>query len=94
MASYPPPQRKNYALRGERKREEIAMGRMEHPLRGPEGPPADRVDRRDFLKVCMIAAATVGLPASVGRKWAEAAQAGLKPSVIWLHFQECTGCTE
>jgi len=24
----------------------------------------------------------------------EAAARGLKPSVIWLHFQECTGCTE
>jgi hydrogenase small subunit len=42
----------------------------------------------------MMAAAAVGLPASVGQKWAEAAEAGLKPSVIWLHFQECTGCTE
>jgi len=42
----------------------------------------------------MMAAAAVGLPASVGRKWAEAAEAGLKPSVVWLHFQECTGCTE
>ena len=70
------------------------MGRMEHLLRGPDGPPVDGVDRRDFLKVCMLAAATVGLPASVGRKWAEAAEAGLKPVVIWLHFQECTGCTE
>ena len=70
------------------------MGRMERPLRGFSDPPADGVRRRDFLKVCMIAAATVGLPASVGRRWAEAAQAGLKPSVIWLHFQECTGCTE
>ena len=70
------------------------MGRMERPLRGVADPPADGVGRRDFLKVCMIAAATVGLPASVGRRWAEAAQAGLKPSVIWLHFQECTGCTE
>lgn len=25
---------------------------------------------------------------------AEAAAKGLKPSVIWLHFQECTGCAE
>jgi hydrogenase small subunit len=42
----------------------------------------------------MMAAAAVGLPASVGTRMAEAAKAGLKPSVIWLHFQECTGCTE
>ncbi len=54
----------------------------------------DGVDRRDFLKVCMMAAAAVGLPASVGVQFAHAAERGLKPSVIWLHFQECTGCTE
>ncbi len=53
------------------------------------------VDRRDFLKVCTMAAAAVGLPASVAVQWAEAAESGgLKPSVIWLHGQECTGCTE
>ncbi len=52
------------------------------------------VGRRDFLKVCTMAAAAVGLSASTGRAWAEAAAKGLKPSVIWLHFQECTGCTE
>ncbi len=54
----------------------------------------ERVDRRHFLKVCTMAAAAVGLPASVGVRMAEAAARGLKPSVIWLHFQECTGCTE
>jgi hydrogenase small subunit len=52
------------------------------------------LDRRDFIRVCTLAAAAVGLPASVGVKWADAAAKGLKPSVIWLHFQECTGCTE
>lgn len=52
------------------------------------------VERRDFLKVCMMAAASVGLPAWTARVWAENAAKGLKPSVIWLHFQECTGCTE
>jgi hydrogenase small subunit len=52
------------------------------------------LDRRDFIRICTLAAAAVGLPASVGVKWADAAAKGLKPSVIWLHFQECTGCTE
>ncbi len=52
------------------------------------------LDRRDFIRICTMAAVAVGLPASVGVKWAEAAAKGLKPSVIWLHFQECTGCTE
>ena len=32
-------------------------------------------------------------PSTVARPYAEAAFK-LKPSVIWLHFQECTGCTE
>jgi hypothetical protein len=69
------------------------MGRMGQLLGGPVGPPEDSgLDRRDFVKACMMAAAAVGLPAAVGQQWAEAAEAGaLKPSVIWLHFQECTG---
>ncbi|HSJ25205.1 MAG TPA: hydrogenase small subunit, partial [Longimicrobiales bacterium] len=45
-------------------------------------------------KLCAMAAAAVGLPASAGRAFAESAMAGAKPSVIWLHFSECTGCTE
>jgi hydrogenase small subunit len=53
-----------------------------------------KVDRRAFIKACSIAAAAVGLPASAGLKMAQAVQEGRRPSVIWLHFQECTGCTE
>jgi len=52
------------------------------------------VSRRDFLQVVTAAAASVGLPAWAGEKMAEKAATGLKPSVVWLHFQECTGCTE
>jgi hydrogenase small subunit len=52
------------------------------------------VSRRDFVRVCTMAAAAVGLSASAAAKMVEAASRGLKPSVIWLHFQECTGCTE
>jgi hydrogenase small subunit len=52
------------------------------------------VSRRDFLKVCTAAAAAVGLPASAAEKMAEKVASGKKPPVIWLHFQECTGCTE
>jgi hydrogenase small subunit len=50
--------------------------------------------RRDFVKVCTAAAAAVGLPAWAGEKMAEKVAKGAKPSVVWLHFQECTGCTE
>jgi len=52
------------------------------------------MDRREFIKVVTAAAAAVGLSSSVAVRMAEAASEGLKPSVIWLHFQECTGCTE
>jgi len=52
------------------------------------------LSRRDFVKVCSAAAAAVGLPAWAGEKMAEKVAKGQKPSVVWLHFQECTGCTE
>ncbi|MGW8286158.1 MAG: hydrogenase small subunit [Candidatus Deferrimicrobiaceae bacterium] len=52
------------------------------------------VSRRDFLKVCTIAAASVGLPSWCVGRLAEAAETNKRPSVIWLHFQECTGCSE
>ena len=52
------------------------------------------VSRRDFIRVATLAAASVGLSSAAATKVAEAAAAGMKPSVIWLHFQECTGCTE
>jgi hydrogenase small subunit len=57
---------------------------------------ADRqpVSRRDFVKACTMAAAAVGLTSAAASRIVEAAAKGLKPSVIWLHFQECTGCTE
>jgi hydrogenase small subunit len=57
------------------------------------GEPAGQ-DRRSFMKVITMAAAAVGLSPTAAARIAEAAAAGLKPSVIWLHFQECTGCTE
>jgi hydrogenase small subunit len=56
-------------------------------------PETKGVSRRDFIKVCSAAAAAVGLPAWAGEKMAENV-GKKKPSVVWLHFQECTGCTE
>ncbi len=52
------------------------------------------VSRRDFLKFCTLAAATMGLPLGMGVKIAEAVAAVKRPPVIWLSGQECTGCTE
>lgn len=52
------------------------------------------LSRRDFLKICTIVTATMGLPYSMVDKVQAAIKEGPKPTVIWLHFMECTGCTE
>ena len=52
------------------------------------------VSRRDFLKFCTGMAATLGLPLSFADVIANTIEGAKRPPVIWLHFQECTGCTE
>jgi hydrogenase small subunit len=53
------------------------------------------VNRRDFIKTCVTVSAMLGLPFGMVNKVAAAAQkADNRPAVIWLHFQECTGCSE
>ncbi len=53
------------------------------------------VSRRDFMKYCTALTATMGLSAAYVPKVAEAIAApARRPPVIWLHFAECTGCTE
>jgi len=52
------------------------------------------ISRREFLQFCTGIAATLGLPASAEAAIAKAMEAAKRPSVIWLHFQECTGCSE
>ena len=50
--------------------------------------------RREFVRLCTLAAASIGLGPLAAQRFVEAAAKGLRPSVIWLQFQECTGCTE
>ncbi len=52
------------------------------------------VSRRRFIKGCTMAAAALGLSDTVVPKFVAAATSSRRPPVIWLHFQECTGCTE
>lgn len=53
------------------------------------------LDRREFMSFCATMAAVLGLEASYIPKIAEAVEAGArKPSVIWLHFAECTADSE
>jgi len=50
--------------------------------------------RRDFLKFCGVTATVMGLSPSMVPKIAKALENTPRQSVIWLSFQECTGCTE
>jgi [NiFe] hydrogenase small subunit len=53
------------------------------------------VSRRDFMKYCTALTATMGLSSSFVPKVAEVfAAPKQRPAVIWLHFAECTGCSE
>ena len=52
------------------------------------------ISRRTFLKYCATLASLMALPPSAARAMAEALGKAARPSVIWLSFQECTGCTE
>lgn len=52
------------------------------------------VSRRSFLKLCSVAAALLALPSSAVPAMVEKLGRASRPSVIWLSFQECTGCTE
>lgn len=53
-----------------------------------------QMSRREFLQFCAALASTLGLPQGADAAVAEAVATKKRPSVIWLHFQECTGCTE
>lgn len=52
------------------------------------------LSRRSFLQFCATVAVTLGLPAGSEHAIAQAIITKRRPSVIWLQFSECTGCTE
>ena len=52
------------------------------------------VSRRSFLKFCAATASMMAMSPAMIPKIAEALEKAKRPSVIWLSFQECTGCTE
>jgi hydrogenase small subunit len=52
------------------------------------------VSRRGFMKFCAATASMMALPPMMVPRVAAALQQARRPSVIWLSFQECTGCTE
>ncbi len=52
------------------------------------------ISRRSFLKWSAIMSATMMLPPIFEKRVAKAAEIASRIPVIWLHFAECTGCTE
>lgn len=52
------------------------------------------VSRRGFLKFCATTTSLMALPPSMVPRIASALENARRPAVIWLSFQECTGCTE
>ena len=52
------------------------------------------ISRRGFLKFCTATTSMMALPPTLVPALAGALEQARRPSVIWLSFQECTGCTE
>lgn len=50
--------------------------------------------RRDFIRFCSFAAALAGIEATGLTKVVRAFEKKGRPPVVWLHFQECTCCSE
>ncbi len=52
------------------------------------------VSRREFLQFCGWMAACIGLEKSAAAQIATALETKKRLPVVWLHFQECTCCSE
>lgn len=52
------------------------------------------MSRRSFLKFCTVTTSLLALPPSMVTRVAMALETATRQSIIWLSFQECTGCTE
>ena len=52
------------------------------------------ITRRSFLKFCTSIASAMALTPAAAAEMAEKLATIPRQSVIWLSFQECTGCTE
>ena len=70
-------------------RSEVGMGQTIYQSMQQKG-----YSRRDFLQFCAVAATAAGLSQSGASQVVSAFEKKDKPAVIWLHFQECTCCSE
>ena len=65
--------------------DELTVGEMLHKA---------GISRRAFIKYCTATASALALPPWMGPAMAEQLRHARRPSVIYLSFQECTGCFE
>ena len=75
------------------------MSSGNHDIKDPPNSVGDYlraqgISRRGFLKFCSATASMMALSPSLVPQLAQALENAPRPSVIWLSFQECTGCTE
>ncbi len=59
-----------------------------------EAMQAKGYSRREFLQFCGVAAAVAGVKVSGMASVVHAFEKKPRPPVVWLHFQECTCCSE
>jgi [NiFe] hydrogenase small subunit len=52
------------------------------------------LSRRRFLEICAAAAAAMGMGTGAAKTLAAGLEKARRPSVVYLHNAECTGCTE
>jgi len=67
---------------------------MDFHLTLGEGLAQRGISRRALLKFCTAMTSLMALPPGMAPAMAQALAKAKRPSVIWLPFQECTGCTE
>ena len=72
----------------------IEPGKTRYEMTLGETLRSQGVSRRSFLKFCAATASMMALSPAMIPKIAHALESARRPSVIWLSFQECTGCTE
>ena len=59
-----------------------------------ESMEAKGYTRRDFMRFCSYAAVLAGVETTMLGKVVHAMETQARPPVVWLHFQECTCCSE
>jgi quinone-reactive Ni/Fe-hydrogenase small subunit/[NiFe] hydrogenase small subunit len=78
---------------------DLHLDRMERELPAPIEPLTEQlasagISRRSFLQWSAITAAALMLPPAFNSRVARAAEQFSRVPVVWLHFAECTGCSE